>query len=276
MEWFKIKNIFEREKPDLLSGLKSQEKPIAFILGGQPASGKSGLAKAILRQFPDKDFLFVNGDIYREFHPEADELIKYPERYSVETQIFSNFFTEALIQEAITYKYNIIVEGTMRNPEVPLRTALAFRENGFDTEAFAIAAPALFTELGFYLRYQEEIDFQGYGRLADKSSHDKAVEGLLCSLDRLYTEKAVNKIHLYSYQAEKHLVTFTLNKEEWDVNILPSVEVINAREKQYQDKALRLQLIERTNMAIPRMIPSIKAIVEILVQQIKNKKNKKL
>jgi len=86
----------------------------------------------------------------------------------------------------------------------------------------------------------------------------------------LYTEKAVNKIHLYGYQAEKHLVTFALNKEEWDVNILPSVEVINAREKQYQDKALRLQLIERTNMAIPRMIPSIKAIVETLVQRIKN------
>ena len=270
IEGFKIKNIFEREKTDLLSGLKTQEKPIAFILGGQPASGKSGLAKAILRQFPDKDFLFVNGDIYREFHPEAGELIKYPERYSAETQIFSNFFTETLIQEAITYKYNIIVEGTMRNPEVPLRTALAFRENGFDTEAFAIAAPALFTELGFYLRYQEEIDFQGYGRLADKSSHDKAVEGLLCSLDRLYTEKAVGKIHLYSYQAEKHLVTFTLNKEEWDINTLPSVEVINAREKQYQDKALRLQLIERTNMAIPRMIPAIKAIVETLVQQIKD------
>lgn len=45
---------------------------------------------------------------------------------------------------------------------------------------------------------------------------------------------------------------------------------MNAREKQYQDKALRLQLIERTNMAIPRMIPAIKAIVEILVQQIKD------
>ena len=267
MEWFKIKNIFEREKPDLLSGLKSQEKPIAFILGGQPASGKSGLAKAILRQFPDKDFLFVNGDIYREFHPEADELIKYTERYSVETQIFSNFFTEALIQEAITYKYNIIVEGTMRNPEVPLRTALAFRENGFDTEAFAIAAPALFTELGFYLRYQEEIDFQGYGRLADKASHDKAVAGLLLSLDRLYTEKAVDKIHLYSYQAERHLITYTL-AQQWDIARLPSEEVVKARIQQYQDKTLRLQLIEKANTMKLRMSSSIRVIVEELIQKI--------
>ena len=160
MEAYSIEAIFEREKTDLLLGLSPQESPIAFILGGQPASGKSGLARAILRQFPDKDFLFVNGDIYREFHPKAKELIKYPDSYSAETQLFSNFFTEALIQEAITHRYNIIVEGTMRNADIPLRTALAFKEKGFRIEAFAIAAPALFTELGFYLRYQEEVVLQ--------------------------------------------------------------------------------------------------------------------
>lgn len=270
MEYYKVEDIFEREKADLLSGLKSQENPIAFILGGQPASGKSGLAKAILRQFPDKDFLFVNGDIYREFHLKANELIKYPERYSTETQIFSNFFTETLIQEAIIHKYNIIVEGTMRNPEVPLRTALAFRENGFNVEAFAIAAPALFTELGFYLRYQEEKDFQGYGRLADKNSHDKAVEGLLHSLDHLYNEKAVDKIHLYDYQAENHLVTFSLSEQQWDIDILPSTEVIKSRREQIQDKTLRLQLIARAYSAIPRMSPPIKTIVEALIEQLKN------
>ena len=97
MEAYSIEAIFEREKTDLLLGLSPQENPIAFILGGQPASGKSGLARAILRQFPDKDFLFVNGDIYREFHPKAKELIKYPDSYSAETQLFSNFFTEALL-----------------------------------------------------------------------------------------------------------------------------------------------------------------------------------
>ena len=80
MDSEKVKSIYLGKKDKLLKGIVSQEKPIAFILGGQPASGKSGLAKAILRQFPDKDFLFVNGDIYREFHPEAGELIKYPER----------------------------------------------------------------------------------------------------------------------------------------------------------------------------------------------------
>lgn len=158
----------------------------------------------------------------------------------------------------------------MRNPEVPLRTALSFRENGFNVEAFAIAAPALFTELGFYLRYQEEKDFQGYGRLSDKNSHDIAVEGLLHSLDRLYNEKTVDKIHLYNYQAENHLVTFSLGEQQLDIDILPSTEVIKARREQIQDKTLRLQLIARAYSVIPRMSPPIKSIVEALIEQLKN------
>ena len=66
MDFKEVESIYLRKKDKLLRGVFSQENPIAFILGGQPASGKSGLAKVILRQFPDKDFLFVNGDIYRE------------------------------------------------------------------------------------------------------------------------------------------------------------------------------------------------------------------
>lgn len=133
---------------------------MAFILGGQPASGKSNLANVIKSQFSDKKFLFVNGDIYRSFHPQADELVKAPHTYSEKTQIFSNFFTEELIKEAAKNKYNIIVEGTMRNPQVPLNTAKMFKENGFYVEALAISAPAIFTEIGLYARYQRKSIFK--------------------------------------------------------------------------------------------------------------------
>lgn len=123
MDLQKVKEIFEREKEDLLIEIEPQEQPMAFILGGQPASGKSKLANVVMAQFPNDKFLFVNGDVYREFHPEAAELIKNSKTYSEKTQIFSNVFTENLIKEAIKNKYNIIVEGTMRNPQTPLNTA---------------------------------------------------------------------------------------------------------------------------------------------------------
>ena len=86
----------------------------------------------------------------------------------------------------------------------------------------------------------------------------------------MYNEKAVDKIHLYNYQAEKHLVTFSLREQQWDIDILPSTEVIKARREQIQDKTLRLQLIARAYSAIPRMSPPIKAIVEALIEQLKD------
>lgn len=243
----------------------SQEKPKAFILGGQPASGKSRLANVISYQHPDDDFLFVNGDIYREFHPNAQELIKQSDKYSAETQIFSNVFTEELIKEAVANKYNIIVEGTMRNPQIPLKTAQAFKKNGFSVEVFAISAPAIFTELGFYTRFQEEIDYQGYGRLTEPHSHNAAVEGFPVSLDTLYFEKSVDKIHLYSYQGKEHIVTYLLENNHWNNNVLPSVYVAETRNEQYNDKELLTQLIECGNSFFERMSPTIKKEVDSIL-----------
>jgi hypothetical protein len=53
------------------------------------------------------------------------------QNYSEETQIFSNVFTEELIKEALDKKYDIIIEGTMRNPETPLKTAEQLKNAGF-------------------------------------------------------------------------------------------------------------------------------------------------
>lgn len=48
MKLKEIEAIYLLKRDKLLRGKFSQESPIAFILGGQPASGKSGLARAIL------------------------------------------------------------------------------------------------------------------------------------------------------------------------------------------------------------------------------------
>lgn len=118
-----VQKLFETEKVRILEDLKVQrsELPIAILLGGQPAAGKSSLTEAAKANHPGKNFLVINGDNYREFHPNHYKLIKSNiANYSKETQIFSNVFTEGFINEAIRNKYNVIIEGTMRNPETPL------------------------------------------------------------------------------------------------------------------------------------------------------------
>lgn len=270
MDLHKVKEIYQEEKEKLLRNLIPQEKPLAFILGGQPASGKSKLAKEFMGNFSNDNILFVNGDIYREFHPNRQELINNPLSYSKETQIFSNVFTENLIREAIENKYNIMVEGTMRNPQVPYNTAKMFKENGYEVEILAISAPSVFTELGLYNRYQEEINFQGWGRLAEIESHNSAVSGILASLDLLYNEKAVDKIHLYSYQAEKHIVSFSLQNNEWNIDDLPSNYIIDAREIQLQRKENITKLIERGENTLSQISDNLKPKVNEILEKLKN------
>lgn len=270
MDLHKVEEIYLRERKDLLSDLTPQEKPLAFILGGQPASGKSKLAKEFMGNFSNDNILFVNGDIYREFHPNRQELINNPFSYSKETQIFSNVFTENLIREAIENKYNIMVEGTMRNPQVPYNTAKIFKENGYEVEILAISAPSVFTELGLYNRYQEEINFQGWGRLAEIESHNSAVTRILSSLDLLYNEKTADKIHLYSYQAEKHIVSFSLQNNEWNIDDLPSNYVIDTREIQLQRKENIAKLIERGENTLSQISDNLKPKVNEILEKLKN------
>ncbi len=270
MDLHKINEIYNSERKDLLQGLTPQDIPIAFILGGQPASGKSKLAKEFLNKISNKDILFVNGDIYREFHPNRQELINNPLSYSQETQIFSNVFTENLIQEAIENKYNIMVEGTMRNPKVPYNTAKMFKENSFSVEVLAIAAPAIFTELGIYNRYQEEINYQGWGRLAEIESHNSAVNGILESLDLLYTEKTVDKIHLYSYQAEEHICSYELIYNKWDYDVLPSVELAEAKISQLKNQNSIVNILNRGIDTYNQIDDSLKNEVGVLLDELEN------
>jgi hypothetical protein len=43
----------------------------------------------------------------------------------------TTYFTEKLIEESIKNRLNVVVEGTMRNPKVPLQTAHLYKQAGF-------------------------------------------------------------------------------------------------------------------------------------------------
>jgi adenylate kinase family enzyme len=118
MQRLEVETIFEQKKLKLLDGLIPVQHPVAILLGGQPASGKSQLAVEAEENQKGLNFLKINGDLYREFHPQYKKLTQDIFSFSEETQIFSNVFTEKLIEEAQKNKFNVIVEGTMRNKAV--------------------------------------------------------------------------------------------------------------------------------------------------------------
>jgi hypothetical protein len=261
MQRFEAERIFEREKEHVIKDLHPSDCPIAVLLGGQPASGKSRLALRVQEDYPDKDFLVVNGDSFRAYHPKYSELIKDVYSYSTNTQILSDVFTERLIDEACKYKANIIVEGTMRNPDVPMATAQKFRRSGFRVEAYIISAPALFSETGIYSRYQREVEITGSGRLADVSSHNEAVSGLLLSASGLYERNAVDRMVIYSFGAQCRITDFNFDGHSWNCDLSPAAIISQTRETQLSDTVLLSERIKTGKATLSAIDKNLKGDV---------------
>ncbi len=108
--------------------LYQSKQPIGFILGGQPAAGKSGLIKKLRRDHRLSDLVVINGDEYRQHHPRKRELDEQFGQDSPKyTQKLSNAVVDFLKAECLRLRCNFIIEGTMRTYAVIERTAQEVR-----------------------------------------------------------------------------------------------------------------------------------------------------
>lgn len=118
-----------------------QEKQCVIFLGGQPGAGKS--------YFYTQDdslvnYVFINGDKYRKFHPHYAEIIEYDLANMAQlTQYFTNRCVEQLIEDLSDAGYNMIIEGTLRNPAVPIGTCNLLKAKGYETSLYVMAVDAL-------------------------------------------------------------------------------------------------------------------------------------
>lgn len=114
-----FKEIFEDIYLDLTKNINIDKNKKAFILGGQPGAGKSGLT-ALIKE--NNEIVIINGDEFRKAHPHYKKLKeKYGDDYVFHTQYFSGKMTEALIEKVSDNGYNLVIEGTLRTVEIPLK-----------------------------------------------------------------------------------------------------------------------------------------------------------
>lgn len=120
--------------------LPSSRKPLGYVLGGQPGSGKSVLTETIKK---NNKILLAS----MVTNTEVGILIFWNSEYIWQGQ-FKNHskicwkVTEALIKKAIKEKYNVVIEGTFRTAETPLKTLKDLKENGYTTYACIKTCPA--------------------------------------------------------------------------------------------------------------------------------------
>ena len=171
------------------------ENPKVFLLGGQPGAGKSGLENAINIE---NEYISISGDDYREYHPKFEELnIRYGKESSKHTQQWAGEITERLIKELGKEKYNLIIEGTLRTAELPLKEAHRFKKNGYKVELNVVVVKPEKSYLGTLLRYEQMITKGKTPRMTPKEHHDLVVNSIGNNLEIIYNSKIFDNTKLF-------------------------------------------------------------------------------
>ena len=266
----KFKEILEYYK----SMYSPTENPKVTLLGGQPGAGKSGLENLINIK---KNYVSISGDDYREYHPRFKEInLEHGREASKYTQQWAAEITEKLIRELRKEKYNLIIEGTLRTAELPLKEANAFKKAGYEVELNVVVVKPEKSRLGTLERYEAMLKQNKVPRMTPKEHHDLVVNNIGNNLEIIYNSKAFDSIKLFD--RENNLLYNY--KETPDINPKNILEKEFNREwkkeeiKDFKEKWENLIKIMETRKAPVKEISELKNEKEQILERISKTKEK--
>jgi predicted ABC-type ATPase len=219
---YKQRKIYE----DHARGLTPQDHPVAIILGGQNASGKSTLGKEFRQEYEAKGGIAtIEGDALRDNHPKFDQYnLENDKLMAAYTARDSGRWTERLIDDISRIRCNMIVETTLRSREVVTGTVEKVSKMGYDVQAKVFVVSYDKSLLGCYARYEKLKAERGAGRFVPDHSLKAAYSGMPATLQALKEQDICSSIHLYTREG----VLFDGNCRQTDIVALVRQERLRA------------------------------------------------
>ena len=111
--------------------------------------------------------------------------------------------TEALIDEFSRVGHNLIVEGTLRTAEVPLKTATLLRSHGYRVSLALMAVKPEISLVSCQIRYELCMRIAGtIPRAVDPKHHDRIVRDIVSNLSALEQSGLFDEVRLFSRTRE--------------------------------------------------------------------------
>lgn len=196
----RLRQIYNEDAaPVIFRSAQPVERPTAILLGGQPGAGKTPRQHQADREFFGKGGVAkIIGDDLRAFLPHYRRL----QRENDQTAAFytdrdSGRLVEMALTDAAKRRVNVLVEGTMRSPDVVAATLQRFRDAGYQTEARALAVSPELSSLGIMQRYIAQKESRGVGRMTTPQAHQAALDGMVDTLDRLQDGRLADRLTIY-------------------------------------------------------------------------------
>ena len=189
---------FEKIRSDAFVGLTPETRPRAVFTGGQPGSGKSMIAAQAMKEL-GYNAVKIDADELRPYHKDYDSLqaagVKNaPDLVHADAAKWAATLTQATMDQ----RYNLIIDGTMRDPQAIVTVAARLRNSGYEVEGRVMAVNELVSTMHIHKRYEAQMEAQGVGRFSTKEQHDRSFSALPASLELLERNLALDKLTLFN------------------------------------------------------------------------------
>ena len=181
------RRIFEELKAQSFLRCKESKNLRAVILCGQPGSGKSSQIPRIMQEFSSDGAVLID-----------------------ESQIKG--YTEALFDETIQGKLNLVIKDTLPNSEM----LKSLRENGYSTSIYVISAHERESILSLYERYEAQIEAREIGDKPKISEHDEMYRLLPSTLQKIEDEKLADELSIIDRNG-RTIYRNELKNNEWTI-----------------------------------------------------------
>lgn len=182
-----------------LSRTTRVDVPRAVFLGGQPGCGKSTCARHYEGIFGSANYVHVDVDRLRPFHPAYLPLLADPstERSApTAVQRDCSLWADRLRDCAIDGQRNVLIESTMRSPDQVRAASARLRAQNYAIDARVLAVHSLNSEVSLLHRFEHEKRALGFAREMPVDYHNLAAVGLVETVQTIEAEKLADHLLL--------------------------------------------------------------------------------
>lgn len=193
----RLETAYHKVKHDVIAGKSGVDAPVAIVLGGQPGAGKSNLYIWAKERF-DQNIVELDCDAFREYHPDSEILAFDPDTFGTNTNQFAFDTVDRLIEELSEYKFNMIIESSMKTPNSAYSNHAQLTPKGYSVEAQIMATSKEESWKGVLDRYQSNLEKGLLPRLVPQGVHDFVVEHYPDSADEIFKSGKMSNIQVYN------------------------------------------------------------------------------
>ena len=173
--------------------------PKVFLWGGPPGAGKSSSMEKVSKMYLDNNSLVISGDDYRKYHPNFKEIVKaFGDDWSLKTSDWSAAVFERILEKASDLKYNLQIEGTMRDSKVPLKTADQLLQKDYEVNFAVALAPKDVCWSSTLERYEKQKEQGQIPRAVDKGYMNDFFKTFSKNVVEVFNSKKHNLFLVYA------------------------------------------------------------------------------